>query len=137
MKKLLGFAMVTVAVFVLSGCTGEGSGDEVLFKDYYITDNVGSGVSGIVWDCDGGTDGVTNNSGKFYTEARENCNLDLHTNLIVGDIYLEDNVGSLNGVQYSCVGNDAHPGTVRDFTGPSGFIDNASHFTSCTLFNLP
>ncbi len=137
MKRVISVMITGMAVFALGGCTGDGGSDEILFKNYYITHNDGSGVSGVVWECDGGTDGTTNNSGKFYAEPRDNCDLDLRTNLIVGDIYLEDDSGSLNNVRYSCVGNNAHPGTVRDFTGPGGLIDNASHFTSCTLFDLP
>ena len=135
MKRVMSLAIAGVAVFALSGCGGDtaGGGD----KNYYITYSDGSGVSAIDWSCDGGTNGTTWNDGRFYTEPGNTCDLDLHSGLIIGDIYLENDVGSLDNVRYSCVGNRAHPGIVGDFTGPGGLIDNASHFTGCTLFNLP
>jgi hypothetical protein len=69
--------------------------------------------------------------------AGDNCDLDLDTNSIVGKIYLEDDVGSLGVVSYYCIGNAAHPGTVNGTTASNGFIENASYYASCTLFNLP
>jgi len=138
MKKVISMALAGAAVFALSGCAGgDSSSGGAVYTDYYITDTGGAGVRDIEWNCDKGTSGTTNNSGRFYIEGVDTCDLDLHTALITGNIFLEDNAGSINGIDYSCVGNAAHPGTVNAVTGPNGLIDNASHFTSCTLYNLP
>jgi len=135
MKRVVSLVVVGAAVFALSGCGGGAAGGA--YKDYYITDEVFAGVNGIVWSCDSGTNGITNNSGNFYTDAGDNCDLDLDTNSIVGKIYLEDDIGSLGVVSYYCIGNAAHPGTVNGTTASNGFIENASYYASCTLFNLP
>jgi hypothetical protein len=137
MKKVLSVVIAGVAVFALSGCGGDSGPGGAVYTDYYITDTGGAGVSDIVWSCDKGTNGTTNNSGHFYIESVDTCDLDLHTALITGSIFLEDNVVSVDNISYACVGNKAHPGMVNGVTGPGGLIDNASHFTSCTLYNLP
>lgn len=135
MKKILSFALAGAAALALSGCAGDV--DNPTYNNYYITDATLAGVPGIVWNCDMGTDGTTNNTGKFYTETGDSCDLDLRTNLIVNNIYLEDDAGNLNGILYECVGNNAHPGNVSGHTGPNGLIDNATNFASCTLYDLP
>ncbi|NKQ40782.1 MAG: hypothetical protein HF962_04345 [Sulfurovum sp.] len=136
MKQLLRLVLAGVAVLALNGCSTGDTDTGNSYKDYYITKTDGSGVKNIVWNCDSGTNGTTNSSGKFYTESNDNCDLDLRTNLITGDIFLEGNRGDLQGVRYRCIGNSTNP-SVDDFTLANGYIDNASRFASCTLYNLP
>lgn len=137
MKQLLGLVLAGVAVLALNGCSPGGvTGTGTSYKDYYITKTDGSGAKNIVWSCDSGTSGTTNNSGKFYTESNDNCDLDLRTHLITGDIFLENNERVLQGVRYRCIGNSTNP-SVDDFTLANGYIDNATRFASCTLYNLP
>jgi hypothetical protein len=124
-------------VLVLNGCGGEGDVVIVEYNDYYIERVDGSGVADIVWSCDSGTSGVTNAYGHFYTDSSfDTCDLDLHENLIINNIYLADNIGSINGVSYTCEkpwGNILIDAT----TGPNGYIDDATDYYRCTLYNLP
>jgi hypothetical protein len=140
MRSVIGILMTSLTVFILSGCAG-GEDIEDFSKIYYIVDGTGLGVSGIEYNCDSGTSGITRGLGGFVSDAaRDNCILDLHTNLITGDIYLEDINGGLNNVQFDCQGNAANPdlSDITIFNGvQDGYIVNASHYLACTLKELP
>ncbi|HIP61153.1 MAG TPA: hypothetical protein EYG98_01195 [Sulfurovum sp.] len=134
MKRIFSLVLVGLAVLAFSGCSS--GDDELNSKTYYIVDVNGAGISGIAYSCDSSTNGTTNASGSFEVEPVDTCDLDLRTNLITGDIYLEDNNGLVSGIRYECVGNSYH-GDVSGFTARDGYIDYATYFTSCTLYNLP
>lgn len=131
MKKFLSLFLSGLAVVVLSGCSVSDEG-----KVYYILYTNGAGVSGIDYSCDSSTHGTTNSSGSFEVNPVDSCDLDLRSNLILGDIYLEDNNGPVGNIKYDCVGNSSHA-NVSNWTALNGYIDNATHFQSCTLHSLP
>ena len=142
-KKLMSLVLAGVAVLVLSGC---GGGDTVIVDEspipetFFITDLAGFGVGGIIYHCDSGFSGVTNFEGAFtFDIVGDNCNFDFFTNNIIDDIHIEyDNDPSsfagINGIQYECVRSGSI--TEEGFTGPDGFITDASAHDGCTLFDI-
>ena len=134
MKRIFSLVLSGLAVLAFSGCSVDG--DELDSKTYYIVDANGAGISGIVYSCDSFMNGTTNASGSFEVKPVDTCDLDLRTNLIIVEMYLEDNNGFVSDIQYKCVGNSYHS-DVSGFTERDGYIDNATYFTGCTLYNLP
>jgi len=144
MKKIIGFALLSVAMLVLNGCGGD---TEVVYVDdgpipetYFITDDYGDGVGGIVYQCDSGYSGVTNFEGAFtFDIVGDNCNFDFFTNDIIANVHIEyDNDpntdAGIDGIYFECVFNGAID--LTGYTGPSGFIADASLYDGCTLFDI-
>ena len=143
MKKIISFAVSAVAILTLSGC---GGGTDVYVDDgpvpetYFITDGYGDGVSGIIYHCDSGYSGVTNFEGAFtFDIIGDNCNFDFLSNDIVADVHIEyDNDpytdAGIDGIYFECV----YDGSIdlTGYTGPSGFIADASLYDGCTLFDI-
>lgn len=148
MKNFMSIVFAGVATLVLSGCGGGSSVEEPTYDTYFITDSDGMGVEGIMYYCDSGTQGITDLDGAFQFDTYgDTCNFDLVTNTIVDDLYLESDAdpytdAGINGVEYDCIGYDTNP-DISDVTrydslfGLNGYIDDASLYSECTLYNLP
>jgi len=143
-KKIAGFLVAGIAVFALSGC---GGGDDTYIIDespipetFFITDDFGDGVGGIIYHCDSGLSGVTNFEGAFTFDLRyDNCNFDMETNNIQQLLYLEYGNDpfvdeGIDGIEYECVTYGDI--TEYGFTGPSGFITDGGQHQGCTLFDI-
>ncbi len=145
MKKFMMLILSGVSVIALSGCGG-GDDDGPVPETYFITDDLGYGVSEIIYHCDSGFSGVTNFEGAFTFDLRgDNCNFDLVTNGIVDFLFIEDDNdpdtdAGINGIYFECVKDGAilSSGTTSynpDF-GSNGFIEDGIEFDGCTLFDI-
>jgi len=68
MKKFLILLAGSVMIIVLSGCGGSDDVivEEPILETFFITDEFGEGVSGIIYECDSGTSGTTNFERGFH-----------------------------------------------------------------------
>ena len=134
MKRIFSLVLAGLAVLAFSGCSS--GGDESEQVTNYINFADTHRIQTIYYECDSGTGGTLDYiDGSFVRDADSDiCRFDLHTDLVTGDIYLEDqNYNSMNGLRYTC---EKPVGTILEdaMTGPAGFIDNATDYWQCTVY---
>lgn len=130
-------------IIVLSGCGGSDDViiiEEPILETFFITDGFGEGVSGIIYECDSGTSGVTNFEGAFMFDIKgDNCKFDFVINDIQSDLYIEydndpDTDAGIDGIYYECIFDGALSET--GYSGPSGFVTDSRIHDGCTLFDI-
>ncbi|EIF50331.1 hypothetical protein [Sulfurovum sp. AR] len=119
MKKLMMLILSGVSVLVLSACGGGSSSDEYVPVDvHYLTDVLGDGIVGVPYDCIDFV-GETDVDGAYeFNPDNYSCEFDLFG--LVDDLYIMDEIGGVNGLNYDCSPSEIS-GITGDFMGAGGF----------------
>ena len=142
MKKFLILLAGSVMIIVLSGCGGSDDVivEEPILETFFITDEFGEGVSGIIYECDSGTSGITNFEGAFMFDIEgDTCRFDFVYNDIQSDLYIEydndpDTDAGIDGIYYECIVDGVL--SESGYSGPIGFITDSRMHDECTLFDI-
>ncbi|RRS30614.1 MAG: hypothetical protein P794_06625 [Epsilonproteobacteria bacterium (ex Lamellibrachia satsuma)] len=129
MKKLILPVLSVLVIFALNGCGGSDDTTEPTYDVNYLTDDMGSGISGVPYDCITYS-GVTDNDGAFeFDPSGDACDFDLTG--LVEDLYIMNETVGVNGLEYDCSPSGIS-GITGDYGGDGGFDYGTDDI--CTIY---
>ena len=125
MKNIVGLIAVGVAVFALSGCAGDGSGDEGM-DTHFLTNLDGVGIEGVPYDCSVGGAGTTGVDGSYgFESGGDNCTFMFDQHATDEPLYIRRSEfgAGVSGLHYRCTYSTGSAETpYRGVTDSNGHI---------------
>jgi len=138
MKSIVSLVVAGAAVFALSGCAGDGSGEGGM-DTHYLTDINGIGIPDVRYDCTSNS-AVTGIDGDYaFDSTGDSCTFILDSHLVdtAQGLYINgspnDATSGVDGIFYTCLNYDTSANPHTGDTIGQGHFNHVFNYDECTF----